>query len=103
MVSDMEPKLAIVSVGVVLSTVSLAERQPLKPSPNWAEALPPGPDTNVKITEEYAKSVGRDAYFWAWPMVNIYNRRLSFVPIKESARSGPLILAPLNRLITSRC
>jgi hypothetical protein len=94
----MKPKLAIVSLGVVLSTISLAEIQPLKPSPNWAEALLPGPDTRVKITEEYAKLVGRDAYFWAWPMVNIYNRRLSFVPIKESARSGPLIMAPLNHI-----
>jgi hypothetical protein len=61
----MKPKLAIVSLGVVLSTISLAEIQPLKPSPNWAEALLPGPDTRVKITEEYAKLVGRDAYFWA--------------------------------------
>ena len=22
--------------------------------------------------------VARDAYFWAWPLVNIYNRRLAF-------------------------
>ncbi len=22
--------------------------------------------------------VARDAYFWAWPMVNIYNRRQAF-------------------------
>ena len=94
----MKPKLAIVSLGIVLSTISLTEIQPLKPSPNWAEALPPGPDTRVKITEEYAKLVGRDAYFWASPMVNIYNRRLSFAPIKESARAGPLIMASLNHI-----
>jgi hypothetical protein len=24
------------------------------------------PDTRVKITEEYAKLVACDAYFWAW-------------------------------------
>ncbi len=50
----------------------------IQPSPNWAQAMPSGPDTSVKITEPYARMVARDAYFWAWPMVNIYNRRLAF-------------------------
>ncbi len=59
---------------------------------------PPGPDVRVKITPEYAKHVARDAYFWAWPMVNIYNRRLAFAPVKEAALSGPLMMAPLNEL-----
>ena len=49
--------------------------QPLPPSPGWTQALPPGPDTRVKMTEAYAKLVARDAYFWAWPLVNIFNRR----------------------------
>jgi hypothetical protein len=52
------------------------------PSRNWSRAMPPGPDASVKITEEYAKLVARDVYFWAWPMVNIYNRRLLFSTIK---------------------
>jgi hypothetical protein len=51
---------------------------PVPPSPNWARAMAPGPDASVKITEGYARLVARDAYFWAWPMVNIYNRRLAF-------------------------
>ena len=60
--------------------------------------LPSGPDARIKITEEYAKQVGRDAYFWAWPMVNVYNRRLHFLSIKEIVRAGPLMEAPANRL-----
>ena len=44
--------------------------------------LPAGPDVRVKITEEYARLVGCDAYFWTWPMVNVYNRRLAFTPLK---------------------
>ena len=58
-----------------------------------------GPDLRVKITEEYAALVARDAYFWAWPMVNIYNRRLA------AAQSQPRwcarvrrFAAPINRL-----
>jgi len=72
---------ASLRVGVLLATVSLATiahaQTPLLPSPKWMFAMPPGPDGRVKITEEYAKHVGRDAYFWAWPMVNIYNRRVA--------------------------
>lgn len=60
--------------------------------------LPPAPDRNVKITEEYASHVGRDAYFWAWPLVNVYNRRLAFTPYKEMVYTGPLMQSPINRL-----
>jgi hypothetical protein len=70
----------------------------LPPSPVWSKAMPTGPDTRVKITEEYARQIGRDAYFWAWPMVNIYNRRLAFTPVKEAVKSGPLLQSPINQL-----
>jgi hypothetical protein len=59
----------------------------------------PGPDTSVMITEAYAKLVARDAYFWAWPMVNIYNRRLAFTQApKPGLIGGILPFAPLNRI-----
>ena len=61
--------LAITS-SVACTTVSRARAetsslnpQPLPPSPEWARALPPGPDTSVKITEAYAAMVARDALF----------------------------------------
>jgi len=66
-------------------------------SPGWASALRTGPDTRIKFTEEYAKLVARDAYFWTWPLVNIYNRRLTMAQVKEAVRAGPLVFAPLNR------
>src|SRR5262252_5289452 len=71
--------------------------QPVPPSPNWARAIAPGPDPTVKITEAYAAHVARDAYFWTWPMVNVYNRRLVMAGVKEAVRAGPLVFAPLNR------
>lgn len=67
-------------------------------SPGWAESLPPGPDPRVKITEAYAKLVASDAYFWAWPMVNMYNRRLYFSGIDAMRYAGTLPQAPINRL-----
>ncbi|TQI72430.1 hypothetical protein FHT98_0135 [Bosea sp. AK1] len=85
-------------VALLIGMPALAQGPALQASPGWSRALPPGPDTRVKITEEYARLVGRDAYFWTWPMVNIFNRRLHFAQVKETARSGPLMQAPLNRL-----
>jgi hypothetical protein len=70
------------------------------PSQNWSRAMPPGPDRRVKITKEYAKHVARDTFFWAWPLVNIYNRRrLVAEKSKELAYSGPVPAAPLNRIV----
>lgn len=71
----------------------------VRPSRNWSQAMPPGPDANVKITEAYARLVARDVYFWAWPMVNIYNRRLAFSQCPEPGlMSGVVPFAPLNTL-----
>jgi hypothetical protein len=71
----------------------------LQASPSWSLALPPGPDASVRITEAYARMVARDAYFWAWPMVNIYNRRLAFRQAPEvGLMNGVLPFAPLNTL-----
>jgi hypothetical protein len=69
----------------------------LQLSPAWSRAMPPGPDPRVKFTEEYARHVARDVYFWAWPLVNMYNRRLFFTTIKEMEYVGALARAPLNR------
>jgi hypothetical protein len=70
----------------------------MKPSPSWVRAMPLSPDPLVKITPEYAAHVAKDAYFWAWPLVNVYNRRLAFKDLRDFKRMGPVPIAPLNRL-----
>jgi hypothetical protein len=77
---------------------ALAQIEPVPASPNWNRAMPTGPDARVKITEAYAAHVARDAFFWAWPMVNMYNRRLAFSKMKDHRYTGPLLEAPLNEL-----
>src|SRR5689334_199932 len=68
-------------------------------APQSSAATPPGPDAQVRITEPYARLVARDAWFWAWPMVNLYNRRLAFQKAAEPGLVGGVLpLAPLNRL-----
>lgn len=92
-------QLAICAGGLMLAVAApVTAQNQIGASPEWSRALPAGPDRRVKITAEYAKLVGKDAYFWSWPMVNIYNRRLAFTPIKEAAKSGPLLMAPLNEI-----
>jgi hypothetical protein len=89
-------------VALLLATVSLAmlaqAQAPLPPSPQWTEAMPAGPVAGTKITEEYARLVARDAYFWAWPLVNVYNRRLANDQVKDFIIAGPVPSAPTNRL-----
>ncbi len=90
--------IAAFSLGIFLRAETQAQIAPVTATPNWNRAMPNGPDVRVKITEEYAKLVGRDAYFWTWPMVNIYNRRLHFATITQAQLSGPLMSAPLNHV-----
>lgn len=88
----------LIFASAIASAVEL-NPQPLPPSPNWALAMPAGPDARTKITEGYARTVAREAYFWAWPMVNIYNRRLAFSQAPEvGLMNGVLPFAPLNRV-----
>jgi hypothetical protein len=43
--------------------------------------------------------VARDVTFWAWPMVNVYNRRLAVKDVKEPGRLGGVLpAAPVNRI-----
>ena len=53
----------------------------------------------VKLSEGYARMLARDTFFWAWPMVNVYNRRLAFKDVPEPGLMGGIVpCAPLNEL-----
>ncbi|MGC1576524.1 MAG: DUF1254 domain-containing protein [Beijerinckiaceae bacterium] len=90
------------TVGLLLAAASLmtlAHADGLRPSPGWSHAMPPGPDAGVKITGAYARHVARDAFFWAWPLVNVYNKRRGAEQATELAYAGPVPAAPLNRIV----
>ena len=61
--------------------------------------MPPCPDATVTITESYAAHVARDAFVWAWPLVNIYNKRRGAEQSKELGYAGPVPAAPPNRTV----
>ena len=55
--------------------------QPQQGSVPQNAAEVPGPVRGTRMTGEYVRMVGRDAYFWGWPMVNLYNRRLTYAKV----------------------
>jgi hypothetical protein len=90
---------AVCVVLLTASSMSAVEaKTPVAPSPGWAAAVPPGPVRGTKMTEEYAELVARNAYFWAWPLVNVYNRRLTYEKVSETVLSGPVPASPPNHL-----
>ena len=72
-----------------LNSAALAHDVGIAASPGWSHTLPPGPDTRVKITAQYAKHVARDAFFWAWPLVNIYNKRRGADAVRRARLCRP--------------
>ena len=64
-----------------------------------AELVPEltGTAPNTTFSKEYVQMVGRFAYFWAWPMVNSFNRRTVTASVPEPGlRGGILPNAPLG-------
>ncbi len=55
--------------------------------------------SEVNMHPEYAVSIARTAYVWAYPMVNMINRRATLTAVPEPGRAyGVLPAAPKNRL-----
>lgn len=73
------------------------------------DAAPPPPETavapalsttaNTALSKEYVQMIGRFAYFWAWPMVNSFNRRTALTSVPEPGlRGGVLPNAPQGQV-----
>ncbi len=83
----------------VLSAAATTALAHTEATPVQAMTALSGPDANTRITEPYARLVARDAWFWAWPMVNIYNRRLANTKAPEQGLVGGVLpMSPFNRV-----
>jgi hypothetical protein len=64
------------------------------PAPSKAADVPVAA-TGIVMHDEYARTIGRTAYVWAWPMVNMINRRSAITQAPEPGRlNGVLPVAP---------
>lgn len=80
-------------------TVALQRPDPIFESQR-AGAIPTGPAPGSRLTEDYVREIGRFAYLWAWPLVNIYNRYWTqgWVRTQTFLVGGVAPVAPINRL-----
>ena len=77
-------------------TPNFAQAQ-LVPIPQTASQVP-GPAPGTAMTEAYVQTVGRMAYLWGWPLVNVANRRAAFARAPEPGLLGGVIPVAYNRL-----
>jgi hypothetical protein len=59
----------------------------------------PGSVPGTRMTEQYIRDIGRMAYLWAWPMVNLHNRHVAFEQVPEPGLMGGVMpCGPLNQI-----
>ena len=57
------------------------------------------PVAGAVMHKEYVKTIGRMAYVWGWPLVNIFNRRATITQAPAPGRLGGVVpVAPQGRL-----
>ena len=63
-------------------------------------AIPPGPIPGSKLTPDFVREIGRFAYLWGWPLMNIYNRYWTqgWVKTQTFLVGGVAPIAPINHL-----
>jgi hypothetical protein len=65
--------------------------------PTTAAAVP-GPASGTAMTTPYVQSVGRTAYMWGWPLVNMANRGIAFSKVPEPGLLGGVVPVAFNRI-----
>ncbi len=89
-------QLVIVMFACLLCAVTVLAQQ--LPIPKSAAEVP-GPVVGTVMTKDYVRMAGRMAYVWAWPLVNMYNRRTSITRAPEPGLLGGFMpVAPLGQI-----
>lgn len=95
--------IGALSIGSCLWLAACSANQPVKENVAPVAANPPttvpGPVAGTRMTEAYVQQVGRTAFFWAWPMVNLYNRMVAFGQLPGPGLMGGIVpVAPSDQL-----
>ena len=90
-------KLIAATVGLCTAPISLAQAGTNMPEATSNEVTPPA--AGVIMQPGYAKTIGRMAYVWGWPLVNMINRSASITTAPQPGRlNGVLPVAPRGRV-----
>lgn len=88
--------MMVTLTGALLTPASLLAQQ--VPLPKTASDVP-GPVAGTLMTKEYVQMIGRMAYLWGWPIVNIHNRRAAFDKAPGPGLNGGVIpMAPVGQI-----
>ena len=58
----------------------------------------PGPAPGTAMTKAYVQMVGRMAYLWGWPLVNMANRIAAIAKVPEPGLLGGVLPVAYNRI-----
>ena len=62
-------------------------------------SFPRGPAPGARFTPDYVSEIARFAYFWAWPLVNVFNRYIAFKRVRRPILVGGIApVAPINHV-----
>jgi len=78
------------AVGSVLATLATSLQAQQVPIPVTAAEVP-GPASGTAMTKAYVQMVGRIAYLWGWPLVNVANRANAFSKAPEPGLLGGVV------------
>jgi hypothetical protein len=84
--------IAAALIGALAFTTAQAQQVP----PPKTAAEVPGPASGTAMTKEYVQTVGRMAYVWGWPMVNMGNRSIAFSKLPAPGLIGGILPAAFN-------
>jgi hypothetical protein len=86
----------LLAVGVAFLTLSGNAQAQQFPIPRTAAEVP-GPAPGTAMTSAYVQTVGRMAYLWGWPLVNVANRAASFSKVPEPGLLGGILPVAFGR------
>jgi hypothetical protein len=86
----------LVCASFFVTAPQLAQAQQV-PIPRTASQVP-GPPPGTAMTTTYVQMVGRIAYVWGWPLVNMANRIAAIAKVPEPGLLGGALPVAYNRL-----
>jgi hypothetical protein len=87
-----KPILAVAFIGALTFTTAQAQQYP---NPTTVAEVP-GPPSGTAMTTAYVQTVGRMAYLWGWPLVNMANRGAAFSKAPEPGLLGGVVPVAFN-------
>ncbi|WP_197713145.1 hypothetical protein [Polynucleobacter necessarius] len=71
-------------LALLTASHSYAQQIPIPVKPDQV----PGPVQGLSMSKEYVQTIGRLAYIWGYPLVNMYARRLAMQEVPAAGLSG---------------